>query len=653
MNPWPAVPSGWPAWTAGAALLLIIATSAVDAQQYTLNFSKTSSRMSWNHRLPQWTYTTPVRLSSAGTGKSMLRINTSANMSSTFDERGDSRNWQDNASLNTSIDYPILGPRASLRLGANMSVRSATLTQQKIRNHSYNAGLQFSPLQQGRFRSLRINVTPGLISASRATRANLDSTFEERGIQYNATVRVSPELNLAGKRVTNSLSLSKTDNTLESNRNQSERLSTSVGYTLPGDVRTNLSLNESRSQVGLPRSVSIDRVVNGETVTETVVVVETQQSRNSQVSGNVSFKVAGFDLRSSGSYSENLRTNTASDDDSPGNTFFGKDRESQSWRLETSVSGQLFEPLVGRSSVRINNSSERFLPVQLPGDEIFRDSSADLERQNLFLNGSLDWQLASQHSIRLSTYAELRSEMNPGNREQDREVHTSSISLSYDGVTEGGTRVNANLESKYLHRVNLHATRSGDNSRNRDLSLSFNTRYQRLGMNVTHDFSISARRTIYDFDREVNLNAALRKSNIRRGWSMVHSVRRRVIDSMHLNARYTYNEDDYGVLLVERGAQVVAEDNSGHRFSVGMSYSPAKSLSTSINYNRSVDRQWQYDYANHGEQRYLSRRNEREGLSTSLNYNPDSGTTLSLRASRSRQLSGTFDSVTVTYSRSL
>lgn len=641
----------WLAWTVRAALVVLLLADATDGQQYSLSFSKSSSRMSWNHRLPSWSYSAPVRLSAPGDSTSMLRINTSASMRSTFDDRGDSRNWQDNASVSSSINYPILGPRASIRMGANMSVRSATLTKQKIRNQSYNFGFQYSPLQEGRFNSLRISVSPGLITASRANRANLDSTFEERGIQYNATIRVSPELELGGSKVSNSLSLSKMDNTLKSNRNRSESLSSSLGYTWPGDVRTNLSLRESRSQVGIPRRLVTEREMASEVVRDTTVVVETQKTRNSRISGNVSLKVAGYDVRSSGSYSENLRTNTASDD--PRSTYYGKDRESKSWSVDMSLSGKLLEPLVGRSSFRIKGSDEGFLPVQMWAGDAYRDPSSDLERRDLFLNGSLDWQIARKHSLKLSTYLELTSEANPGNREQDRDVHTNSVSLSYDGTTAGGTNVTASLESKYLHRVSLDATRSADNSRNRDLSLNFNTRYQRLGISISHAFSISARRTIYDFDREINTSEQLRQSNIRRGWSMVHTARRSIIGNIQLNGRYSYSADDFGVLLVERGSQIVAEDNGDHRVSLGVAYSPLRSLSTSANYSYSLDRQWKYEYTNYLEDRYLYRRHERESLSVSANYNSASGTKLSVRGSRSRQFSGTYDSVSITYSRPL
>jgi hypothetical protein len=622
-------------------------------QQYSLSFSKNSSRMSWNHRLPSWSFSTPVRLSAPRDSTSMLRISTSASMSSTVDRRADSRNWSDNASISSSVNYPILGPRASIRVGANMSVRSATLTKQKLRNQSFNFGFQSSPLQSGRFKSLRINVTPGLITASRATRANLDSTFQEHGIQYNATLRVQPEVKVAGTRLSNSIGFSKSDNTLINNRNRSESFDSSLGYTWPGDVRTSVTMRESRSQAASPRSVYLEQDVDGSVVRDTLIKVETQETRNTSVSSSIRFKVGRFDLNSGSSYRENLRINTASNDNSPRNTYYAKDRNGKSWKVDASVSGKLLSSLVGRTSIRVDGSADRFLPVRLPDGVRYRDPSQDLKKRDLFVNGSLDWQLRRGHSLKMSTYVELKSEANAGAPEQDKDTYSSSVTTSYDGLTGGGTSISVRLASRFLHRVSLDASRSAGNSRNRDLSLSLNTRYQRLGISVSHAFSLSAKRTVYDFDREVNVSEEARKSNLRRGWSMVHTGSRQFMDSIQLNGRYSYKANDFGTLLVERGAQIVEEDSNDHTASIGFGYAPLKQLTTSVNYSYGLGRRWQYEYANYVEDRYLKSRTERENISMSADYSAKSGTQLSVRGSRSRQLSGTYDSVSITYRRPL
>ena len=42
----------------------------------------------------------------------------------TLDSRNDLKTWQDNASLGSTVNYPILGPKATIGIGANMSLRS-------------------------------------------------------------------------------------------------------------------------------------------------------------------------------------------------------------------------------------------------------------------------------------------------------------------------------------------------------------------------------------------------------------------------------------------------------------------------------------------------------------------------------------------------
>ena len=73
-----------------------------------------------------------------------------------------------------------------------MSSRKATLLKQRIRSQSYNFRFQYRPLadSDGPFKSLRINLTPGVITARRASAANLDSTIEEQGLQYNASFTI-------------------------------------------------------------------------------------------------------------------------------------------------------------------------------------------------------------------------------------------------------------------------------------------------------------------------------------------------------------------------------------------------------------------------------------------------------------------------------
>jgi len=631
--------------------LLLAGNSPVQGEQYSLNFSKSSSRMTWKPTLPSWNYSVPVRLSAAGDSTSKLRLTTSASMNFFLDQRSDT--WKENASVNTSVNYPILGPKATIGVGASMSVNNATLTKQKIRNQTFNFRFQYNPLQEGRFKSLRVNVTPGLITASRANRANLNSTFEERGIQYNASMRVSPDIELADRKLSNSFSMSKTDNSLKSNKSRSESFSTNLGYTLFKDVRTSLTLSESRSQRGITWSKIDEEDVDGDVVRDTVVAVDIQDTRNTNISSSLNFKLGRFDVKTSSAYRENLRTNTASSIENVGNRWFASDRESSHWGFDSSISGKLTNQLVGNSSVSFDVGDERFLPVRLNTGGQFRDPSSDLGERDLLLRGSLDWQLAEKHSLRVSSRVEIQRKENPGALEQNRDTYSSNSSLSYEGTMASGLKLGIRLDNTFSHRVNLHVTRSSDNSRNRDLGLKFDTRYERLGASFSHNFSISAKRTIYDFDRQISPEETERRSNIRRGWSMAHSVRRKFFDHIQLNTRYTYTADDFGKLITESQAQIVDEDKGDHKVSFGMSYSPSTLLSTSVNYSYSLDRRWQHEYEDFREARVLSSRRKSRNLSLSINYNPSDVTKLSFRGSRSRQRSGTFDSFNVSYSRTI
>ena len=646
--------------------LVLAAWAAVDAQQYSLNFSRSSSRTSWNHRLPSWNYSTPVRFSAVGDSTSKLTITASANMGFTLDDRSGGKSWQDNASGRTSINYPILGPKATISLGASMSTRNVTLQKQRTRSQSFNFGFRSKPLSSGPFKSLSANLTPSLISATRATRANLDSTIRETGIRYNASLRVSPDIEIAGKKLSNSISLSKTDDTLEHNKNRSDRLSGNVSYTFPGDIRIGLSMAENRSQRGLPRRVISEEVVGETALRDTMVSAELSQTRGTSLSSNVEFDLGRFKIKNRASYSQNEHTNTANAAQDLNNRFFGKDRLSENFSWDASLSGKLVEKLVLTANVRFKGSDVRRLAVRVldtsrcaseftrSADGTCRDPTSDLTDRNLFLNGSLNWPLSDAHSLRLTTFGDIKRSENPGRPDQDRDTFNNSISLSYNGTLRSGTKVRVDLKNSFLHRVNLHATRAGNNSRNRDLSLNIGTNYERLGASFSHRFSVSAKRTIFDFDRQVNRRESSRKSKIRRGWSMAHTLRRKIAAALSLNARYEYSADDDGTLILENGAQIVEEENARYTLRFGMTYSPSADYSAGASYTYKLARQWDYDYSALAQPRSLNRRNRHRTLSANFNYNPvGSDNKLNVRGSRNHQRSGTFDSVTVTYTRSL
>ena len=646
--------------------LVLAAWAAADAQ-YSLSFSRSSSRTSWKPSFPSWTYSTPVRFSAVGDSTSKLTISARANMGFTLDDRSGGKSWQDNASGSTSINYPILGPKATISLGASMSTRNVTLQQQKTFNRSFNFGFRFKPLSSGPFKSLSANLRPSLINATRASRASLDSTIKETGIRYNASLSVSPDLEIAGKKLNNSISLSKTDDTLEHNKDRSERLSGNVSYIFPGEVRVGLSLSESRSQQGRTRAIISEDVVGEAVLRDTVVSAELSETRGTSLSSNVEFDLGRFKIKNRASYSQNENTNTANAAQDLNNRFFGKDRLSENFSWNASLSGKLVEKLVFNTSVRFEGRDVRRLAVRVPdtslcdsyftrtADGTCRDPSSDSSDRDFFLNGSLNWPLSDAHSLRLATFGKIKRSENPGDPKQDRDTSNNSVTLSYDGTLRSGAKLSVDLKNTFLHRVNLHATRAGDNSRNRDLSLNIGTNYERLGASFSHRFSVSARRTLYDFDREVNRRELSRQSNIRRGWSMRHSLRRKVVDDLALNASYDYSADDDGTLILENGAQIVEEENARYSIRFGMNYSASADYSASATYAYGLDRQWAYNYSELAQSRSLKRLpNRRRTLSANFNYNPvGSNNKLVLSGSRNHQRSGTFNSLSVTYTRSL
>ncbi len=625
----------------------------VGAEKYTLRFSKTSTRMSWQPTFPGWSYAVPVQFSAAGDTTSKLRLSLSASMGYTLDQRGDRNIWKDNASLRSSINYPILGPRASIGIRGRMSTSNAALQKQKIRQQSYSFSFSYKPFQEGVFRSMSVGLVPGVITAQRASRANLDSTIQEKGIRYSASLSASPAFDIGSKKLNTSLSLRKSDNTLKNNKKRNESLSLSWNYTLPLDVRTTLRVSESRSQRGVTRPVITEREIDGDAFRDTTVGAEISQSRNTSLTSSVNFKAGRFDVKTSSSYSEKLNTNTANAAEDLQNTYFGKDRESTNWKIKTSVSGRLVDWLVGSTSFDYIARDEGRLPVKLGDGRASRDSSADREDRDLALRGSLDWELAEKHSLKLSGQVRSIGDDNPGARQQDRDTFSGSSSLRYSGTLSSGLNLTIGLSTRFSHKVSLHAARSSNNSRNRDIGLDFKTRYERFGASISHNFGISAKRTIFDFDRQVNRSEIRRKSNIRRGWNMSHSVNRKVFEHLRFNGRYGYSADDFGKLIVESGAQLVEEDNGDHSFSFGMSYSPSSIVTTSISYSHRLDRQWEHRYEDLRELRLERRRNQHQNLGMSISYNPSSATSLSMNGSRSRQKSGTFDSFSVSYTRTI
>ena len=636
-----------------AIFLLLSPAICIGSDTYSLSFNSSSGRMSWNPSFPGWTYATPVAFSAAGDSTSMLRLNASASLAASVFPRDGRQNLQENGSLRTSVSYPILGPKATINVSGSISSRSAALVKQRTRSQSINFGFGYQPLikSDGPFRSMRVRLTPGFITARKASRAKLDSTIKERGLQYNASLSMSPGWDIAKKKLNTSFSLTKRDNTLKDNKNRNESMRFSTGYTFPRGVRANFAAGESRSQQGLTRTLVLEEKEGDFVARDTTEQAELRERLGRNFSTSLKAELMGFDLSGRQSWSRSKNTNTANADEDSRNRFFARDRESESWEYEVSAKGELPANLVASTSVNYKTSDERRLPVTLSGGGVFRDVTDDRDDRDLFLRGFLDWQPSEDHGMAISGSSRVIRSDNPGEPEQDRDTFSSSASLRYRGRFDSGLSLSAALNSRATHRVNLHSRRSSQNQRTRDLSFNVNPSYKRLGAKISHSFKISARRTIFDFDRQTNSNFLARRSNISRSWSMAHSLQRSVIDNLSLNLNYRYKADDRGILLVENSSQVVEEDKADHNISVSTRYKPSSALSIGVTYRYRLDRQWKYSFTSGGEERDLRRRNPHRTLAVNADFNPRPETRMSASFSRSQQLSGTFETVRVLISR--
>ena len=133
----------------GVALLALsaalIQVEAGWGQLYSLQFTSRSKRMTWTSTIPSWSYTAPVALSASYDSTSMLRISASGSLTATLSERRAGDAWTENGAVRTSVNYPILGPKASVGITASMTSRNASLISQKIRNQTYSFRFQYRP----------------------------------------------------------------------------------------------------------------------------------------------------------------------------------------------------------------------------------------------------------------------------------------------------------------------------------------------------------------------------------------------------------------------------------------------------------------------------------------------------------------------------
>ena len=230
---------------------------------------------------------------------------------------------------------------------------------------------------------------------------------------------------------------------------------------------------------------------------------------------------------------------------------------------------------------------------------------------------------------------------------------SNNFNLKYRIHAASGLRASIQFSTRYTHKVNLRAVRAADNARSRDINLSVDTSYRRLGANFTHVFGVGARRTIYDFDRQLSRGESDRRSNIRRHWSMRHSLQRSLGGHLHLNAGYTHRADDSGKLIGEEGVQLLDEAGANQSLRLGLRYSSGETFSCAASYSYTLDRDWQYDFLRREDPRQLVRSSRHRMLRAEVSYAPAGDNALRISGSRSQQRSGTFDNWQVVYTRQI
>ncbi|NKB72202.1 MAG: hypothetical protein GKR89_34420 [Candidatus Latescibacteria bacterium] len=518
-------------------LVLLALAGAVWGGRYGLNFQHSGERMSWRHQLPSWSYSVPVRLAADST--SMLRLSASASLSSILDRRTSGVQWQDQARLSARATYPILGPRASIGLATSFSHRRATLRRQNLANRTFTFNMQYRPLLAGPFQSLRISVAPGLVTASRL---GVDEVIEEQGVEYSASLAVSPDWSVGGEKVSHTLSLSKRDNTLQANRDRSETLSMGLGYGWPRQVRTSFNFSESRNQQSLSQ-----RLVAGQD--------GLRRTRSRRLGTSLSWRAGGWDW----AHNFNLRwadlaysVNAVA---TPENRLFGKDRRDWDWSSAMGLSGRLGAALTTSLKWDYGRRDEYFPAVKEGAGANLLERRPGRLGRDLALRWQFDWQPAEGRTLALGGQAVSKREDNPTQAGQERDFSSLNLHLSYRGRLGRELAATLQLSGRFAHKVNLHAVAAGDNFRSRDLELKVRSNYRRLGVDISHNFAVAAKRTLYDFDRVLSLSEGERRSGIRRVWSTQHTLQRRLGQHLRLNAAYNLRADDDGKLIAEEGVQ--------------------------------------------------------------------------------------------------
>lgn len=690
-------------------LCVFLIPSFAEGVRYSLHFSRTGDRFDWDHKLSGLSYSFPVAEAEGDSASAWATVSGSSSFSSSFTRASASSRtgdrWRDNASGYWSLSYPF-ARKIRVDLNANMNRSSDNLFGQKIATQSLSSRIRYTPFSIGPFRSLSVSHSTGQSFDRRMNR-------KDSGRNHTFSLGVRPEL-VEG--MSTSFSYSKSGNTLK-RKDLNANMRLGFGYRFSETMSTTLNYSEGRRDRNywrrlstggdhsiLERQFTRNRNVNGsfqfsggenlqfngggsraENLTEDTASNDLlfsvgldfqrdleedalsesfrQEFENYGISLSDDVTIATEAKGSLWQISDEARTYIverkggvlniylSAEDAKRANPKRGTDRRSTSIGANARVSAKVLDRVDLSWRLQYGATSVRYLE----NDAKFRRDDLDKHGEDLAMNSSATVKLGEGHSTTISGHLERISNDHAGSRELDRDELKSNLRISYTGEWGNGLRFNGSVRTDQNHLVNLDGRRSGGNRWTRNYQLDASTSYEFLkGVRFSHSYGLSANYKEYDYDELLNPDRP--KSDVRRAWSMNHSISGSVSPRLRIHGGYSYKTDDEGSLFRTGGTeqQLVSEDELSHSINFGMSYSPSRWLSISPGYRYRRREVWDHVYVDEIEDRQLSTWTKYETMSLSVNYNPGEANTLTFSGSRTsrRRLKGkprTDEFITLSY----
>lgn len=574
---------------------------AGEAAQYGLDFLKRDTDLTWTHTLSGFDYTVgktasgePIRIS-GGTNVVWNLIQGTGS--------GQDR-WITRSGANLAISYPVSRrTRIGVSTNMNKSRDSGSQYADAIVNQSVSSTLSLKPFFSGRFRSLSFNQSTG---------QSLDRRLGQRfsGIGYSFGTSLSPEL-VGG--LSNSFSYSKSGNTSRRGDLNSS-VAALAGYTV-SRLSTRASYSENRGR---------QNYVNPASKTDTRL--EERFSRSRSFGGGAELPGS---LSGSFSYSESKTSDTISDD--PGSSRRGTDSRDRS--LTSSVNGS-FKPFGSLAfSAKVDYGTTR--KSTMANNQGFRRDDLDRRSGNLSVTSSLSMPFSEKQSFTLSGSTGLSRDDTPSPLETtDKDNLSRQFRASYSGSFAGEAQFSSSMSVTQGHLVFRNAANSANNRWNKDYILDARTSYKLGGKaDLSHSYSVAVYRIAYDYDEDYFTNRTIPRSNVRRRWSMQHSLGSSIVEGLQCRGNYSLWLEDFGSLFSD-GRSMVVEDKVQHSATVSMSYAPAAWLSLNPSATYQFRKEWDRKYAGGRETRKLTDRSTFKTFSLSATFNARQGSTVSLKVVR-------------------